>query len=146
MARPAPLPLAAYPARASADIRYSDLDRQGHVNNAVFSTFSEIGRVAFLYSGERPLAPEGCSFVVARLTIDFREELFWPGTVAIGTGVIGIGRTSFSLAQGIYAGERCVATTEGVLVLLGPKRQPMPLPPESLHLLEELKLPPRPLA
>ncbi len=66
-----PRPIEAYPSRARADIRYADLDRQGHVNNAVFATFSEIGRVAFLHDPERPLAAEGTSFVVARLEIDF---------------------------------------------------------------------------
>jgi acyl-CoA thioester hydrolase len=144
MPRPEPLPLASYPARASAEIRYADLDRQGHVNNAVFATYSEIGRVAFLYDQEEPLAPEGCSFVVARLAINFREELFWPGTVEIGTGVVGIGRTSFTLVQGLYAEGRCVATTEGVLVLLGRSREPMPLPPRSVQMLEGLTLPESP--
>ena len=80
-----------YPSRTSTDIRYADLDRQGHVNNAVFATFSEVGRVAFMYDPERPLVSEGRSFVIARLLIDFRAELFWPGTVDIGTGVVRVG-------------------------------------------------------
>ena len=48
-------PLEAYPSRTSADIRYSDLDRQGHVNNAIFATFSEVGRVAFMYDPDKRL-------------------------------------------------------------------------------------------
>lgn len=36
-------------------IRYSDTDRQGHVNNAVFSTFLETGRAERLYRDELPL-------------------------------------------------------------------------------------------
>src|SRR3712207_6044059 len=103
MSRPEPLPLTAYPRRASAEIRYADLDRQGHVNNAVFSTFSEIGRVAFLYDPDRPLAPENASFVVARIEIDFHAELHWPGQVEIGTGVVEIGRSSCRFAQGIFS-------------------------------------------
>ena len=91
-----------YPSRASTDIRFADLDRQGHVNNAVFATFSEVGRVAFMYDPERPLVSEGRSFVIARLLIDFRAELFWPGTVDIGTGVVRVGRSSFTLAQGLF--------------------------------------------
>lgn len=143
MPRSEPLPLDAYPSRATAEIRYADLDRQGHVNNAVFATYSEIGRVAFLYGSERPLAPEGCSFVVARLTIEFREELFWPGTVDIGTGVTRIGRTSFGLSQALYANGRCAATIDGVLVLLGPSREPMPLAPDRIAMLTGLMLPAR---
>ena len=36
-------PIEAFPFRTSAEIRFSDLDAQGHVNNAVYATFSEIG-------------------------------------------------------------------------------------------------------
>jgi acyl-CoA thioester hydrolase len=81
------LPLEAYPSRTSTEIRYADMDRQGHVDNAVFATFSEIGRIAFLYNPERLMGPPGTSFVVARLTIDLFAELVWPGTVEIGTSV-----------------------------------------------------------
>ncbi len=33
-----------FPLRTSDKVRYGDTDRQGHVNNAVFSTFLETGR------------------------------------------------------------------------------------------------------
>jgi acyl-CoA thioester hydrolase len=135
------LPLEAYPSQTSAEIRYADMDRQGHVNNAVFATFSEIGRVAFLYDPERPLAPAGTSFVVARLAIDFLAELLWPGTVEIGTGVIQIGRSSFTVAQGLFSGRHCVAGAEAVIVLVnGQTRRSTPLPPETIAALERLRL------
>ena len=134
-------PLEAYASRTSADIRYSDLDRQGHVNNAVFATFSEVGRVAFMYDPARPLASEGRSFVVARLLIDFRVELFWPGTVDIGTGVLKVGRSSFTLAQGLFNDGRLVATTEATIVMVDQKtRRSTPLPPETGHTLQSLML------
>jgi acyl-CoA thioester hydrolase len=38
-------------------VRYADTDRRGHVDNAVFSTFPEIGRVTILYDPQRPPAP-----------------------------------------------------------------------------------------
>jgi len=135
------LPLDAYPFRASAEIRYADTDRQGHVNNAVFATFSEIGRVAFLYDPAHPLAPEGASFVVARLTIDFHAELFWPGTVAIGTGVTRIGRSSFTLAQGMFNRDKRVASAEAVIVLFDQgTRASRALPVDAIQRLERLAL------
>jgi acyl-CoA thioester hydrolase len=134
-------PLEAYPGRTSAEIRYSDLDRQGHVNNAVFATFSEIGRVAFMYDPERPLASEGRSFVIARLLIDFRAELFWPGTVEIGTGVVRVGRSSFTLAQGLFSNGSLVAATEATIVMVDKEtRRSTPLPPETLDILQSLML------
>ena len=133
--------LESFPSRTSADIRYADLDRQGHVNNAVFATFAEIGRVAFLYRPGRPLAPEGTSFVIARIEIDFLAELHWPGTVEIGTGIARIGRSSFGIRQGLFNQGRAAAAVEGVLVLMDDRtRRSMPLPPETVAQLEELRL------
>jgi acyl-CoA thioester hydrolase len=44
---PRPLPqLASYPHRVTEIIRFGDLDPQGHVNQAVFLTYFESGRVA----------------------------------------------------------------------------------------------------
>lgn len=37
--------LAAYPLHSRDKLRYGDTDRQGHINNAVFATFFETGRV-----------------------------------------------------------------------------------------------------
>jgi acyl-CoA thioester hydrolase len=98
-------------------LRYVDTDRQGHVNNAVFATFFESGRVAFLYDPKVPLAPAGCEFVIARLVIDFRAELRWPGVVDIGSVVTSVGRSSIIVGQGVFEGDTCAATGETVVVL-----------------------------
>ena len=99
-------------------LRYNDTDRQGHVNNAVFATFCETGRVMFLYDEKLNLAGAGAIFVAVRLELDFRSELFYPGRIDIGTRVLGIGRSSFRLGQGIFNGNTCAATAETVLVLM----------------------------
>ncbi len=105
-----------YPARVTEKVRYADTDRQGHVNNAVFATFLESGRVAVLYDPHAPLAEPGSGFVIARLELDFRAEMTWPGDVVVGTRVATIGRSSVTLEQGIFQGDRCVATARTVIV------------------------------
>jgi acyl-CoA thioester hydrolase len=99
-------------------LRYGDTDRQGHVNNAVFATFCETGRVSFLYDEKLQLAGPGANFVVVRLELDFRAELFYPGQVDIGTRVLAIGRSSFRVGQGIFKADVCTATAESVMVLM----------------------------
>ena len=124
-----PLPLEDYPLKARDTIRYADTDRQGHVNNAAFATFCESGRVAFLVDPTRPLAPPGTAFVIARLVLDFRAELNWPGHVDIGTRVLKVGRSSLTLAQGLFQNLRCAATAESVCVLMDEStRRATPLP------------------
>lgn len=137
-----PLPrLADFPVTAMDTIRYGDTDKIGHVNNAVFSTFLETGRTRLLWGGDRPVAPEGASFVLARLVLDYRAEMLWPGEALIGTGVLSVGNSSITLTQAIFQGELCTATAETVLVLFDPvTRRPLPLPDDSRARLAELKM------
>jgi acyl-CoA thioester hydrolase len=120
---------AIFPLWVRETTRYCDTDRQGHVNNAVFATFCETGRAAFLMDPAAPLAPPGCAFVIARLELDFRLELGWRQEVDIGTGVIEIGRSSFHLGQGLFRGADCAATARTVIVLMDEAiRRSTPLP------------------
>ncbi len=98
-------------------LRYGDTDRQGHVNNAVFPTFLETGRCAMLFDPSCPPLPENAAFVLARLLLDYRAEVHWPGTVEIGTAVLRIGTSSVAFCQGVFCGDTCVATGETVVVL-----------------------------
>ncbi|MDX2104124.1 MAG: acyl-CoA thioesterase [Alphaproteobacteria bacterium] len=105
-----------FPHRTFDKLRYADTDRQGHINNRVFSTLFETGRVEMLYGGEAPLHGVDCSFVIARLAIDFASELHWPGTVQIGTRVASVGRSSIRLEQTLFQAGRAVASAESVIV------------------------------
>jgi acyl-CoA thioester hydrolase len=108
--------LAQFPAHSYDKLRYSDTDRQGHVNNSVFSTALETGRVELLHAPDAGIVEAGRSFVIARLEVDFRGELTWPGQVAIGTKVESVGRSSITLTQGLFQNDRCVALATTVIV------------------------------
>jgi acyl-CoA thioester hydrolase len=122
-----------YPTQTIDTLRYCDTDRQGHVNNAVFSELCECGRVDFLYPETQPLAPTGCSFVIAKLTINFLRELNWPGSATIGTGVAKVGRSSITLVQGIFKDDQCVATAESVIVLMDQSTRKSATLPDSIR-------------
>lgn len=110
-------PLDFYPHRTFEKLRYGDTDRQDHVNNAVFTTFLETGRVEILFDQVNPIKPPGTSFVIARLELDYRAEVNWPGTVEIGTRITGFGRSTVRLDQSVFQNGRCVATGQTVIVL-----------------------------
>jgi acyl-CoA thioester hydrolase len=140
MNKASPPPLDAYPLRAADTIRYADTDRQGHVNNAAFATFCETGRCALLFDPRRPLVPAGTAFVIARLLIEFLAEVNWPGQVEIGTRVLGVGRSSFTLGQGLFQAGTCVATAESVIVQMDEAtRRSKLLAKELVQVLEALR-------
>jgi len=108
--------LADFPLRARDKLRYRDTDRQGHVNNAVYASLLETARVELIYDRDHHLVEPGASFVIARLEVDFRSELFWPGEVVIGSRISEIGRSSVRLAQAIFQDDRCAATAMSIIV------------------------------
>ena len=105
-----------FPLQAFDKIRYADTDRQGHVNNANFSTFLETGRVEVLYNPDYPILAAGASFVIASLHLNFRKEIKWPGQVDIGTGLKKIGNSSMVLYQQLFQNGVWVAAAETVIV------------------------------
>lgn len=111
-----PFELSDFPIQTFDKVRYSDTDRQGHVNNAAFSSFLETGRVEFLYDPKDPLASEQSEFVIASLHLNFLAEITWPGRLDIGTGVTRVGTSSFGLYQVLFQDRVCVATAETIIV------------------------------
>jgi acyl-CoA thioester hydrolase len=105
-----------YPLHTFEKIRYADTDRQGHVNNAVFHTCFETGRVELLYDPQKPLYDPDGSFVIAHSNVDYLGEIKWPGTVEIGTGVAKVGTSSIRILQGLFQNGTLVATSETVIV------------------------------
>ena len=97
-------------------IRYGDTDRQGHVNNAVFSTFLETGRVEFLYNADFQLLDKDTSFVIVSLDLKLVGEIHWPGKVDIGTGIVKIGNSSITIYQQIFQQNKRVAEATTVIV------------------------------
>ena len=133
--------LSQFPGRTHDIIRFGDLDPQGHVNNTVFATFFETGRVAFLREPGNALSPPGTTSVLARLDINFLKELHWPGEVEIGTGIAEIGRSSFTFLQAIFHDGACAATARATMVMIdGETRRSRPLPKAALARLETMKL------
>lgn len=128
-----------YTAHSHDKLRYADTDRQGHVNNAVFATFLETGRVEILYDPKAPLAEDGAAFVIARLSLNFESEIRWPGEVSIGTRVARIGRSSVTLEQGIFQNNTCVARAETVIVQMDDAtRRSRPLSADAVAHLQTL--------
>jgi acyl-CoA thioester hydrolase len=130
-----------FPGRTSDVIRFGDLDPQGHVNNTVFATFFETGRVMLLRAPGNGLNWPGTTSVLAQLDITFLREMHWPGTVEIGTATTRIGRSSYTFLQAIFHEGECAATGLGTMVMIDEAtRKARPLPQEVVARLERLKL------
>lgn len=124
-------------------IRFADTDKLGHVNNAAFSTFLESGRVHILLDPAKPLNQPGTSFVIAKLILDFKAEMHWPGEAHIGTRCKSIGRSSFVLEQIVLQNDTVAALAETVMVMFDETtRKSTPLPDTAIARLKEMQVMP----
>lgn len=130
-----------FPARVADLIRFGDLDPQGHVNNTVFATFFETGRVMLLRAPGNELGVPGATTVLARLDINFLREMHWPGSVEIGTATIEIGRASYTFLHAIFHEGECAGTGRATMVMIDEvTRRARPLPDDVRASLEKLRL------
>lgn len=119
-------------------IRFSDQDSLAHINNVALAQYFEVGRTAYVYDMIRAAGCEGrIEFILARLVIDFKRELHYPGAVEVGARLTRLGTRSLTTGYGIFRGEDCIATSEAVNVFydMATRRSTEP-PPDVRALLD----------
>ena len=105
-----------FPFKTVEKVRYRDTDQQGHVNNAVFGSYFEAGRVAMLYRPELGWNPSQSFFVVAKITMELLGEIPWPNDVLIGVGILRHSSTFLLIGSNLYIKGELVATSETLVV------------------------------
>jgi acyl-CoA thioester hydrolase len=131
--------LADYSVRTSEKLRFADTDRNGHITNTVFAVCCQNARMEVLCDPKRVPIPRNTQFVIARLMLEFRAEMHWPGTVEIGTRVERVGQSSVTLAQALFVDGHCVATAESVVALMDTTtRRSTQLPHETAEALFQI--------
>ncbi|HXT16388.1 MAG TPA: thioesterase family protein [Gemmatimonadaceae bacterium] len=98
--------------RTDVQLRFGDTDALGHINNASFASYAELGRLDFLST----LGGSVRSLILASLYIDFRRQVALGDRVRVESWVEKLGRTSMTLAQTIYANDARAADVKSVVV------------------------------
>ena len=98
--------------RVDVQTRFGDTDALGHVNNAAFASYAELGRLEFLAT----LGNSVTSLILANLTIDFRRQVKFRDAVSIDTWVRRLGTSSMELAQAVWANGELAADIRTVTV------------------------------
>ncbi len=112
-------------------VRYRDLDAFGHVNNAVYLTYLEEARNAFLVHLGLVREIADITMILARTEIDFRAPLGLGDEVEIGVRPSRLGNKSFELEYELCSDGRVVAEAKAVIVTYDyAANAPMPVPDE----------------
>jgi acyl-CoA thioester hydrolase len=96
-----PDPLAARQAefrfRHPIAVRFNDFDLLGHVNNAVYLTYCEVARFAYLEAVTGDLRQSDLNLILAHISIDYRRPIGWGEPVQIAARTVSVGSKSFTM-------------------------------------------------
>ena len=105
----------------SIEIRYGDLDPQGHVNNAKYLTYFEQARIYYLiqlglFNRDQSFMDVGV--IVADVRITYLVPMHYADQVTIGVRTSKIGNKSLTMEQWVIDCETGEALAEGTVILV----------------------------
>jgi acyl-CoA thioester hydrolase len=105
------------------ELRWRDMDAYGHVNNAVYLTYLEEARDAWVQEVLGKVT-DTWDFVLARVAIDFKQELKQEdGAVLVRCALDSFGRSSVRTREEIVKQDGTISAIAGsVIVARDPKR------------------------
>ena len=90
-----------FKSKKNIQIRMTDLDPFGHVNNGVIYSYYDVGRLHYLSHIEDNLQWETIDKVVVRTECDFINSILFTDDISVETKVIEIGNKSIKMKQQI---------------------------------------------
>ena len=102
----------------SENLRFADLDANGHVNNGSFIELLENARVSYLRAIVRSGLPR-FRLVIGRIEADFKRQMFFPGTATACARIVEAHDRKCVIGQGLFDGEgNCTAVQKVIMVSL----------------------------
>jgi len=103
------------------EVRYGDLDPQGHVNNAKHLTYFEQGRIAYLI--ELGLFTKDQSFmeigiILADVHITYLEPVYFGQKIKVGVHAAKLGNKSMTWEQNVVDAETGKILSKGEVVMV----------------------------
>jgi acyl-CoA thioester hydrolase len=126
------------------EIRYGDLDPQGHVNNAKYLTYTEQARVAYfkhlgLWKGESFL---DFGIILADIQITFRSPILFGQPVKVWVRISRLGNKSLSMDYRIDNDSGGIEHATGTSVLVAYSyhdAKTMPIPEEWRQIIHDFE-------
>jgi acyl-CoA thioester hydrolase len=128
-----------YPVTFEIVPRFRDTDAMGHINNAVYISYLEVGRQAYWSRFDSQSDYRRVPFTLAHVTCDFRSEALVKEVLVVGLRCNWIGTKSFGFTYTIWekTSARIVVEASTVQVCYDYERKAsIPMPDELRRRLE----------
>lgn len=90
-----------FKSKIAIQIRMTDLDPFGHVNNGVIYSYYDIGRLHYLQQINADSPWEEMDKIVVHTECDFIEAILWENKICVETKITAIGTKSITMLQRI---------------------------------------------
>jgi acyl-CoA thioester hydrolase len=103
---------------SDVQVRFSDTDGLGHVNNAIYLNYLEVSRIDYLRQVVGRVKIEEFGVIIARIEIDYKSPVLHSEKLLVGCRVSEIGGSSIKMEYRIEtkADGRLVAEAKSVMV------------------------------
>lgn len=103
------------------EVRYADIDAQGHMNNAKFLTFFEQARIQYLahlglFERENSFAEIG--IILADVHLTFLAPVTWQMAVTVGVKTTRLGNKSMTVVNALFNAETGEEMARAEIVLV----------------------------
>jgi acyl-CoA thioester hydrolase len=127
------------------EVRYGDLDPQGHVNNAKFLTYFEQARIYYLvqlglFSKDQSFMEVGV--IIADIHITYHATTHYGDPIKVGVRTTKIGNKSFTTEQSVVNADTGEVMASGTVVLVTfdyEGLKPIPVPDEWRRKISEFE-------
>lgn len=126
----------AYPVITPVTMRYSDQDPMQHINNVAITAYLETGRTGLfhaIFDGKLPTR----GMVLARLTVDYLNEIRFGRSVDVAGRLSRIGGRSLTTDYAIFVGDTCCVISRSVNVFFDPENRISVQPADDMLALME---------
>jgi len=98
-------------------MRFSDADSFGHINNVALQMYFDLGKTDLFNELWRLTGvAEQVPAIVVSLNTDFYEQIFYGDQVVVETSIESIGNKSLRLVQRLMSGEKLCTLSRTVMV------------------------------
>jgi acyl-CoA thioester hydrolase len=113
-------------------VRFSDLDNYGHVNNAVYLSYLEVARTVMLREPFMEDMKRGVQYLLIRIELDYRHPVVLGDEVYVTCRVSDVGKVRLRISYEVHNGAGLIfAEGHSVHALYdGNARRPLRLPAE----------------
>ena len=107
--------LAAFSTVIHLPVQWGDMDAYQHVNNVVYFRWFESARIAYLEKIDLKSLyhTAGIGPILAAIACDYRRQLTYPDTVAVGARISRIGRSSFDMEHVLFSTQQRAVVADG---------------------------------